>query len=96
MQPTSLASIGSASGLLALSGALGAQAQLLTKDDRGVHDTEPRGEHGGAGSWGGVWCDPPGSRQTWDLVVLGPGALSAPCALPTWVLPWMGVRAGRG
>ncbi|NWH68718.1 TLE1 protein, partial [Geococcyx californianus] len=44
MQPTSLAGIGSASGLLALSGALGAQAQLLTKDDRGTHDTEPRGE----------------------------------------------------
>ncbi|NXH69795.1 TLE1 protein, partial [Hydrobates tethys] len=42
MQPTGLASIGSASGLLALSGALGAQAQLLAKDDRGVHDTEPR------------------------------------------------------
>ncbi|KAM9369135.1 transducin-like enhancer protein 1 [Phaethornis superciliosus] len=42
MQPTSLAGIGSASGLLALSGALGAQAQLLAKDDRGVHDTEPR------------------------------------------------------
>ncbi|NXK13379.1 TLE1 protein, partial [Herpetotheres cachinnans] len=44
MQPTSLAGISSASGLLALSGALGAQAQLLTKDDRGVHDSEPRGE----------------------------------------------------
>ncbi|NXL12500.1 TLE1 protein, partial [Mesembrinibis cayennensis] len=44
MQPTGLAGIGSASGLLALSGALGAQAQLLAKDDRGVHDTEPRGE----------------------------------------------------
>ncbi|KFM07938.1 Transducin-like enhancer protein 1, partial [Aptenodytes forsteri] len=42
MQPTSLAGIGSASGLLALSGALGAQAQLLAKDDRGVHDTESR------------------------------------------------------
>ncbi|NXH17222.1 TLE1 protein, partial [Bucco capensis] len=42
MQPTSLAGISSASGLLALSGALGAQAQLLAKDDRGVHDTEPR------------------------------------------------------
>ncbi|XP_054038102.1 transducin-like enhancer protein 1 isoform X2 [Rissa tridactyla] len=42
MQPTGLAGIGSASGLLALSGALGAQAQLLAKDDRGVHDTEPR------------------------------------------------------
>ncbi|XP_059687828.1 transducin-like enhancer protein 1 isoform X1 [Gavia stellata] len=42
MQPTSLAGIGSASGLLALSGALGAQAQLLAKDDRGVHDTEAR------------------------------------------------------
>ncbi|XP_068276495.1 transducin-like enhancer protein 1 isoform X2 [Nyctibius grandis] len=42
MQPTGLAGIGSASGLLALSGALGAQAQLLAKDDRGVHDSEPR------------------------------------------------------
>ncbi|NWR58970.1 TLE1 protein, partial [Bucorvus abyssinicus] len=54
MQPTSLTSIGSASGLLALSGALGAQAQLLTKDDRGVHDTEPRGEHREAGSQRGA------------------------------------------
>ncbi|CAN8201513.1 unnamed protein product [Coccothraustes coccothraustes] len=44
MQPAGLAGISSASGLLALSGALGAQAQLLAKDDRGVHDTEPRGE----------------------------------------------------
>ncbi|NXT87961.1 TLE1 protein, partial [Anhinga rufa] len=44
MQPTGLAGISSASGLLARSGALGAQAQLLAKDDRGVHDTEPRGE----------------------------------------------------
>uniref|UniRef100_A0A8C8B9D2 Groucho/TLE N-terminal Q-rich domain-containing protein n=1 Tax=Otus sunia TaxID=257818 RepID=A0A8C8B9D2_9STRI len=42
MQPAGLAGIGSASGLLALSGALGAQAQLLAKEDRGVHDTEPR------------------------------------------------------
>ncbi|NWI57211.1 TLE1 protein, partial [Calyptomena viridis] len=42
LQPTGLAGISSASGLLALSGALGAQAQLLTKDDRAVHDTEPR------------------------------------------------------
>ncbi|CAM9761125.1 unnamed protein product [Bubo scandiacus] len=42
MQPASLAGIGSASGLLALSGALGAQAQLLAKEDRGVHDAEPR------------------------------------------------------
>ncbi|XP_063259312.1 transducin-like enhancer protein 1 isoform X2 [Prinia subflava] len=42
MQPTGLAGISSASGLLALSGALGAQAQLLAKDDRGVHDTEAR------------------------------------------------------
>ncbi|NWH93588.1 TLE1 protein, partial [Aegithalos caudatus] len=42
MQPTGLAGISTASGLLALSGALGAQAQLLAKDDRGVHDTEPR------------------------------------------------------
>ncbi|NWX58660.1 TLE1 protein, partial [Promerops cafer] len=42
MQPAGLAGLSSASGLLALSGALGAQAQLLAKDDRGVHDTEPR------------------------------------------------------
>ncbi|KAM9516050.1 transducin-like enhancer protein 1 isoform 2-T2 [Guaruba guarouba] len=42
MQPTGLAGISTASGLLALSGALGAQAQLLAKDDRGAHDTEPR------------------------------------------------------
>ncbi|KAF1497819.1 Transducin-like enhancer protein 1, partial [Eudyptula minor novaehollandiae] len=54
MQPTSLAGIGSASGLLALSGALGAQAQLLAKDDRGVHDTESRGERGGTGARGGL------------------------------------------
>ncbi|NXJ57227.1 TLE1 protein, partial [Spizaetus tyrannus] len=52
MQPTGLAGISSASGLLALSGALGAQAQLLAKDDRGVHDTEPRGECGGTGDRG--------------------------------------------
>ncbi|NWI62584.1 TLE1 protein, partial [Todus mexicanus] len=54
LQPSGLAGLGSASGLLALSGALGAQAQLLAKDDRGVHDTEPRGERqagiGGVGS----------------------------------------------
>ncbi|XP_035425868.1 transducin-like enhancer protein 1 isoform X3 [Cygnus atratus] len=42
MQPAGLTGLGSASGLLALSGALGAQAQLLAKDDRGVHDTEHR------------------------------------------------------
>eukprot|EP00075_Anas_platyrhynchos_P039102 XP_027328355.1 protein groucho-like isoform X3 [Anas platyrhynchos] len=42
MQPAGLAGLGSASGLLALSGALGAQAQLLAKDDRGVHDAEHR------------------------------------------------------
>uniref|UniRef100_A0A8V5GGW6 Groucho/TLE N-terminal Q-rich domain-containing protein n=1 Tax=Melopsittacus undulatus TaxID=13146 RepID=A0A8V5GGW6_MELUD len=40
MQPSGLASISTASGLLALSGALGAQAQLLAKDDRGAHDTD--------------------------------------------------------
>ncbi|XP_066492025.1 transducin-like enhancer protein 1 isoform X2 [Tiliqua scincoides] len=42
MQSASLATIGSASGLLALSGVLGAQAQLVTKDDRGLHDVEHR------------------------------------------------------
>ncbi|XP_040548485.1 transducin-like enhancer protein 1 isoform X3 [Gallus gallus] len=41
MQPPTLAGLGSASGLLALSGVLGG-AQLLTKDDRGVHDAEHR------------------------------------------------------
>ncbi|XP_062452512.1 transducin-like enhancer protein 1 isoform X3 [Rhea pennata] len=44
LQPPGLASLGGASGLLALSGALGAQAQLLAKDDRGGHDAEHRGE----------------------------------------------------
>lgn len=39
---------------------------------------------------GGVWCDPPGSRQIWEWVVLGPRAASAPRVLPTWVLPWGG------
>uniref|UniRef100_A0A8C9EUN0 Groucho/TLE N-terminal Q-rich domain-containing protein n=1 Tax=Pavo cristatus TaxID=9049 RepID=A0A8C9EUN0_PAVCR len=43
MQPPTLAGLGSASGLLALSGVLGG-AQLLTKDDRGVHDAEHRGD----------------------------------------------------
>ncbi|NXS13928.1 TLE1 protein, partial [Neodrepanis coruscans] len=51
LQPAGLAGISSASGLLALSGALGAQAQLLTKDDRGVHDTEARGK-----CWGNQGC----------------------------------------
>ncbi|KGM00417.1 Transducin-like enhancer protein 1, partial [Charadrius vociferus] len=62
MQPTGLAGIGSASGLLALSGALGAQAQLLAKDDRGVHDTEPRGERGGTGAGGSSLALPNGER----------------------------------
>ncbi|KFP05047.1 Transducin-like enhancer protein 1, partial [Calypte anna] len=56
MQPTSLAGIGSASGLLALSGALGAQAQLLAKDDRGVHDTEPRERDPGPVSTFSFFC----------------------------------------
>ncbi|XP_077188260.1 transducin-like enhancer protein 1 isoform X2 [Paroedura picta] len=43
VQSASLATMGSASGLLALSGALGAQAQLVPKDDRGLHDAEHRG-----------------------------------------------------
>nr|XP_056701618.1 transducin-like enhancer protein 1 [Euleptes europaea] len=42
MQSATLATIGSASGLLALSGALGGQAQLIAKDDRGLHDAEHR------------------------------------------------------
>ncbi|KAM8795103.1 transducin-like enhancer protein 1 [Eudromia elegans] len=42
LQPPGLASLAGASGLLALSGALGAQAQLLAKDDRGGHDAEHR------------------------------------------------------
>lgn len=45
MQSASLATIGSASGLLALSGVLGAQAQLITKDERGLHDAEHRGTY---------------------------------------------------
>ncbi|XP_060640989.2 transducin-like enhancer protein 1 isoform X1 [Anolis sagrei] len=42
LQPATLASLGGASGLLALSGALGAQAQLLAKDDRGLLDPDHR------------------------------------------------------
>uniref|UniRef100_T1DKG2 Transducin-like enhancer protein 1 n=1 Tax=Crotalus horridus TaxID=35024 RepID=T1DKG2_CROHD len=42
VQSTSLASLGSASGLLALSGALGTQAHLVAKDDRGLLDADNR------------------------------------------------------
>uniref|UniRef100_A0A6I8PKV9 Groucho/TLE N-terminal Q-rich domain-containing protein n=1 Tax=Ornithorhynchus anatinus TaxID=9258 RepID=A0A6I8PKV9_ORNAN len=42
LQPPSLASLGSASGLLALTGALGAQGQLVPKEDRGLHEAEHR------------------------------------------------------
>uniref|UniRef100_A0A8C4K3D2 Transducin-like enhancer protein 1 n=1 Tax=Dromaius novaehollandiae TaxID=8790 RepID=A0A8C4K3D2_DRONO len=65
LQPPGLAGLGGASGLLALSGALGAQAQLLAKDDRGGHDAEHRGERGrgpGTGSaaqLGGATDEPP-------------------------------------
>ncbi|NWX94539.1 TLE1 protein, partial [Nothoprocta pentlandii] len=48
LQPPGLAGLAGASGLLALSGALGAQAQLLAKDERGGHDAEHRGERGPA------------------------------------------------
>ncbi|XP_025938066.1 transducin-like enhancer protein 2 isoform X3 [Apteryx rowi] len=44
MQPSSLTGVGSASGLLALSGALMAQSQLAAKEDRVVQDGENR-EH---------------------------------------------------
>ncbi|XP_075758674.1 transducin-like enhancer protein 1 isoform X2 [Pelodiscus sinensis] len=40
MQPASLAGLGGASGLLALSGALGAQAQLLPKDDSDLRERD--------------------------------------------------------
>ncbi|XP_064353398.1 transducin-like enhancer protein 2 isoform X2 [Dromaius novaehollandiae] len=42
MQPSSLTGVGSASGLLALSGALVAQSQLAGKEDRAVQDGENR------------------------------------------------------
>ncbi|KAJ7308461.1 hypothetical protein JRQ81_009011 [Phrynocephalus forsythii] len=42
LQSASLAGLGGASGLLALSGALGAQAQLVAKDDRGLLDGDSR------------------------------------------------------
>ncbi|XP_038628466.1 transducin-like enhancer protein 1 isoform X2 [Tachyglossus aculeatus] len=42
LQPPSLASLGSTSGLLALTGALGAQGQLVPKEDRGLHEAEHR------------------------------------------------------
>ncbi|NXG38429.1 TLE2 protein, partial [Dromaius novaehollandiae] len=44
MQPSSLTGVGSASGLLALSGALVAQSQLAGKEDRAVQDGENRGK----------------------------------------------------
>ncbi|XP_013800433.1 transducin-like enhancer protein 2 isoform X4 [Apteryx mantelli] len=44
MQPSSLTGVGSASGLLALSGALMAQSQLAAKEDRVLQDGENR-EH---------------------------------------------------
>nr|XP_033810890.1 transducin-like enhancer protein 1 isoform X2 [Geotrypetes seraphini] len=42
MQPPSLAGISGASGLLALTGALGIQSQLAAKEDRGLPDTDHR------------------------------------------------------
>uniref|UniRef100_A0A8C6YMN1 Groucho/TLE N-terminal Q-rich domain-containing protein n=1 Tax=Nothoprocta perdicaria TaxID=30464 RepID=A0A8C6YMN1_NOTPE len=55
LQPPGLAGLAGASGLLALSGALGAQAQLLAKDERGGHDAEHRGERGPARAATGLW-----------------------------------------
>ncbi|NXU37657.1 TLE4 protein, partial [Drymodes brunneopygia] len=46
MQPSSLSGASAASGLLALSGALMAQAQLATKEDRVAQDGENRGKEG--------------------------------------------------
>ncbi|XP_026548536.1 transducin-like enhancer protein 1, partial [Notechis scutatus] len=40
VQSASLSGLGSASGLLALSGALGTQAHLVAKDDRGLLDAD--------------------------------------------------------
>ncbi|KAF7237142.1 Transducin-like enhancer protein 1 [Varanus komodoensis] len=42
MQSASMATLGGASGLLALSGALGSQTQLMAKDERGVLDSDHR------------------------------------------------------
>uniref|UniRef100_A0A5F8GMS5 Groucho/TLE N-terminal Q-rich domain-containing protein n=1 Tax=Monodelphis domestica TaxID=13616 RepID=A0A5F8GMS5_MONDO len=50
--PSGLASLGSASGLLALTGALAAPAQAGPKDDRGLADLEHRGRSARAGSAG--------------------------------------------
>ncbi|NXE56613.1 TLE2 protein, partial [Casuarius casuarius] len=66
MQPSSLTGVGSASGLLALSGALVAQSQLTGKEDRVVQDGENRGK-GMECSWmpagSGVSASPPESPQ---------------------------------
>ncbi|NWI20922.1 TLE1 protein, partial [Crypturellus soui] len=66
LQPPGLAGLAGASGLLALSGALGAQAQLLAKDERGGPDTEHRGERGtrwgGRGALGSSLALPNGDR----------------------------------
>lgn len=50
MQPSSLSAASGTSGLLALSGALMAQAQLATKEDRVAQDGENRGK-GKKHSW---------------------------------------------
>ncbi|XP_063003080.1 transducin-like enhancer protein 1 isoform X2 [Elgaria multicarinata webbii] len=50
MQSASLATIGGASGLLTLSGALGAQAQFIAKDDRGLLDSDHRDRDPGPSS----------------------------------------------
>lgn len=89
MQPTGLAGISSASGLLALSGALGAQAQLLAKDDRGVHDTESRGECGESLGW--LDLSEPGNRWRWAL-----GLPLLPMPFLPGHFPGMGARAEWG
>lgn len=55
-----------------------------------------RGRETGARLGGQVWCDPPGSRQAWEGVMLGPGAVLAPCVVPAWALPWGGWGPGLG
>lgn len=93
MQPPTLAGLGSASGLLALSGVLGG-AQLLTKDDRGVHDGEHRGELGG--SKGG-----PGGGHVGRMLPFRLGAGEWEVSPPLHVAPLGGggedsARGGRG
>ncbi|NXW75473.1 TLE2 protein, partial [Hirundo rustica] len=71
VQPCSLSGASGASGLLALSGALMAQAQLATKEDRVAQDGENRGK----GKKCSCWLTPPSSSLPQSVSSSPPGSL---------------------